>query len=414
MLSRPQLIELIQRNSLYQTELRSSSLSEVIETMRGAIAIEPVTADIQATNGGRRSTIAFGMSFFYSDPVKAQAVAQALTEQVLQIDASKTAAQAVNTVEFLTDQETDLQTQISQLEGALGQIKAENGLALSAGNLGGLYSGGGGIEGQIAALQASNAQLVAQRDITRSSADRDPVITQAEQALAAAQASYSDKHPDVILAKQRLAEAKELAKSNQTRIPLNALEAQLASNNRQIALLQSARSTEASRSATIMNAQMRAPLVIQQVNQMQQRLDGLNAQYQRVQNQLMTAKAGKKAEDEQQGERLSLIDPPQVPDEPTSPNRPVIISTITAAGIALGLGLILFIELLMKPIRDAGAVIAATGEAPLVVIPTIMTKGERKKTGFKSLWPFGGGDNDDDEDDDDDDDAVKVRAKGKK
>lgn len=414
-LSRPQLIELIQRNSLYQTELRSSSLSEVIETMRGAIAIEPVTADIQATNGGRRSTIAFGMSFFYSDPVKAQAVAQALTEQVLQIDASKTAAQAVNTVEFLTDQETDLQTQISQLEGSLAQIKAQNGLALSAGNLGGLMGGGGGgIEGQIAALQASNAQLVAQRDITRSSADRDPVITQAEQVLAAAQASYSDKHPDVILAKQRLAEAKELAKSNQTRIPLNALEAQLASNNRQIALLQSARSSEASRSATIMNAQMRAPLVIQQVNQMQQRLDGLNVQYQRVQNQLMTAKAGKKAEDEQQGERLSLIDPPQVPDEPTSPNRPVIISTITGAGIALGLGLILFIELLMKPIRDAGAVVAATGEAPLVVIPTIMTKGERKKAGFKSLWPFGGGDNDDDEDDDDDDDAVKVRAKGKK
>ncbi|MBT2188951.1 GumC family protein [Sphingobium nicotianae] len=407
-LSRPQLIELIQRNSLYQTELRSSSLSEVIEKMRGSIAIEPVTADIQSTSSGRRSTIAFGMSFFYSDPIKAQAVAQALTEQVLQIDASKSAAQAVNTVEFLTDQATDLQTQISQLESALAQVKAQNGLALSPSL--GMYAGGssGGIDGQIAALQAANAQLIAQRDMTKNGADRDPVVAQAEQALAAAQAAYSDKHPDVILAKQRLAEAKELAKSNVTRVPMNALDAQLASNNKQIAILQAAKGSETSRSQTIMNAQMRAPLVQQQVSQLQERLDGLNAQYQRVQNQLLSAKAGKKAEDEQQGERLSVIDPPVIPDEPVSPNRPMIITMITGAGIGLGLAVILFIELLMKPIRDAGAIVAATGEAPLVVIPTILTKGERQKKGLKSLWPFGGGDDDDDEDDDE---PVRARVK---
>ena len=37
-----------------------------------------------------------------------------------------------------------------------------------------------------------------------------------------------------------------------------------------------------------------------------------------------------------------------------------------------------------------------------MVIPTIVSKGERQRTGFKSLWSFGGDDDDDDEDDEDD------------
>lgn len=410
-LSRPQLIQLIERNGLYQNELRTESLSQVIETMRSSIAVEPVAADLQANNNNR-ATIAFGMSFYYSDPVKAQAVAQALTEQVLQLDATTTATQAVNTVEFLTDQQTDLQTQITGLERQLIDVKARNGLALASGA--GMMGGNpAGIDGQIAALQASNAQLQAQRDLNRTAAERDPVIASAEANLATAQANYSDKHPDVVLAKQRLAEARELAKTYSARIPNSPIDVQIASNNKQISMLQSLRASESGRNAAIMSAQMRAPLVQQEVAGLQEKLDGLNVQYQRISNQLMNARAGKKAEDEQQGERLSLIEAATVPDEPISPNRPFIIAGITAAGIGFGLALILLIEIVMKPIRDASAVAAATGEAPLVVIPTIVGPGDRKKKGLRALWPFGGGDDDDDDDEEEDEDDRRAVTKRK-
>ncbi len=405
-LSRPQLIELIQRNGLYQTELRNSSLSEVIKTMREAIVIDPVTAEIQASGGDRRSTIAFSMSFDYSDPIKAQAVAQALTEQVLQLDATTNSAQATNTVQFLTDQQSELQGQISQLDQNIADIKARNGLSLATGGSIGMGMMGGstmGIDSRIASLQAANAQLQAQREITQSAADRDPVLADAEQALATAQARYAEKHPDVVLAKQRLAQARELAKTNQSRIPTSAIASEIASNNREIARLESARASEEGRSSAILNAQMRAPLVQQEISQLQERLDGLNAQYQRVSDQLMNARAGKRAEDDQQGERLSVIDPPAVPDEPYSPNRPMIIFLITAAGIGFGLGLILLLEIVNKPIRDTTSVALATGEAPLVVIPTIMGAGERRSTGLLKLWPFGRGKAGSDKDDDDDD-----------
>ena len=403
-LSRPQLIELIQRNGLYQTELRNSSLSEVIKTMRDSIVIDPVTAEIQASGGDRRSTIAFSMSFDYSDPVKAQAVAQALTEQVLQLDATTNSAQATSTVQFLTDQQAELQGQVGQLEQNIAEIKARNGLSLATGGSMGIGMMGGatmGIDSRIASLRAANSQLQAQREITQSAAERDPVLADAEQALATAQARYAEKHPDVVLAKQRLAQARELAKTNQSRIPTSAIMSEIASNNREIARLESARASEEGRSSAILNAQMRAPLVQQEIAQLQERLDGLNAQYQRVSDQLMNARAGKRAEDEQQGERLSVIDPPVVPDEPHSPNRPMIIFLITGAGIGLGLGLILLLELINKPIRDTASVALATGEAPLVVIPTIMGAGERRNQGLAKLWPFGRGKGDDDKDDDD-------------
>lgn len=403
-LSRPQLIELIQRNGLYQTELRTSSLSEVIQKMRESIVIDPVTAEIQASNGGQRSTIAFSMSFDYSEPVKAQAVAQALTEQVLQIDATTNSAQATNTVQFLTDQQSELQGQVGQLEKTIAEIKARNGLSLATGgsvSMGMMGAGTMGIDSRIASLRAANSQLQAQREITQTAADRDPVLADAEQALATAQARYSEKHPDVVLAKQRLAQARELAKTNQTRIPTSAIVSEIASNNREIARMESERSSEEGRSSAILSAQMRAPLVQQEIAQLQERLDGLNGQYQRISDQLMNARAGKRAEDEQQGERLSVIDPPVVPDEPYSPNRPMIIFLITAAGIGFGLGLILLLELINKPIRDTASVALATGEAPLVVIPTIMGEGERRRKGLGSLWPFGKGKADDDKDDDD-------------
>ncbi len=399
-LSRPQLIELIQRNDLYSSELQSKSLSEVIEKMRESIAIEPVTAEIQQAGAGGKSTIAFALSYLYSDPIKTQAVAQALTEQVLQIDAAKSAETAANTVQFLTDQSSGLELQIKQLETQISTIKAQNGIVLASGSMSMMGMSGGSADAQIAMLQQANAQLNAQRDMTKTSAERDPIVAQAEAALAAAQATYSDTHPDVIIAKQRLAEAKNLAKTTASRLPVNTIDSQIASNNRQIALLQAARAQENARVSTAINAQARAPAVMEQIAQLQSKLDGLNAQYQAVSGRLLAARAGKKAEDEQQAERLSVIDPPVIPEEPKWPNRPLLIAGGLAAGLALGLMLAALLELIYRPIRDVRAVEAATGETPLVVIPTISPT-DAPRQGLLARLGFGRKGDDDDDDDED-------------
>lgn len=370
-LSRPGLIEVIQQNGLYADERSKKPLSEIIEKMRDAAVITPMSAEIQQKSGGRNSTIAFSMSFDYSDPIKAQAVAQHLTDQVLMLDSTRSAEQAANAVQFLTDQAGGLQSQIAALEAKISDIKARNGATLSSAGVT-MLGGSGGYDAQIAALQRDNAMLSMQRA-------RDPVVSAAEMQLAAARAIYSDSHPDVIAAKQRLAEAREMAARN-TQGPNDTTSSQIAFNNSQIAALQAARSQDSARLSAALGAQAKAPLIVEQISQLQSRLEGLNTQYQGVANRLMTAQANVKAESEQKGERLTVIDPPVVPDEPVSPNRPKLIGAGFGVGLAIGLILVLGLELILKPVRGVETVRAVAGELPLVVIPTIKYEKKRKWT----------------------------------
>jgi succinoglycan biosynthesis transport protein ExoP len=384
-LSRPRLIELIQKHRLYADERSKKSLSDIIEEMRSATRIEAVSAEVQRLVGGRSSTIAFSLSFDYKSAVEAQAVAQDMTEQVLLLDATKNSEQAESTVRFLGDQATALQTQISEVESRIEVIKAQNGLALS--NPGMMAMGGpnGGFDVQIIALQRDNALLKAQREAQQTAAQRDPIVASAEAELAAAQARYSDGHPDIAIAKRRLAEAQRLAANNQAKRPADTIDQQIAANNAQIQALQTMRGQELARLSSAQSAMAQAPLIEQQIAQEQQRLDQLTAQYETVSSRLMQAQGSAKAESEQKGERLSVIDPPVVPEDPTSPNRPLLIAGGLIGGLGLGLFLALAAELVWRPIRDMDDIRSVTGAMPMVSIPTIHVEQEKEASRFAAF-----------------------------
>lgn len=387
-LSRPRLIELIQKHRLYTDERSSKSLSEIIEKMRSSTTIETVSAELQRATAGRSSTIAFALSFDYKSAPQAQAVAQDMTEQVLLIDATKSSEQATNTVQFLTDQATALQSQMAALESSIESIKAQNGFALSSPGMMVMGGSSGSYDAQIIALQRDNALLAAQREARKSSAERDPLVAGAEAELAAAQARYSDGHPDIGIARRRLAEARRLAAANLAKMPSDTVDQQIASNNAQIAALQSVKAQEIGRLSAAQSAQARAPLVQEQIAQQQQKLDGLNTQYESVSTRLLAAQASAKAESEQKGERLSVIDPPVVPEDPNSPNRPLLIAGGLVFGLGFGLFLILLVELYYRPIRDMLDIRAVTGEMPLVSIPTIDPQSSTPKTRWQRLLAF--------------------------
>ncbi|QTD56250.1 GumC family protein [Parasphingorhabdus cellanae] len=384
-LSRPGLIELINKYELYTSDRGSDPLSEIVENMRESVEIVPMTAEVQRVGNGQSATIAFALGYEYSDPVKAQSVAQDLTEQILQLDSTVNSEQASSTEEFLMDQAAGLDAQIQTLESQIATIKAQNGDVL--GNSGMMFGGGGGgYDVQIAALQRENSQLVSQREDALKSSNRDPVVASAEQQLANAKAIYSDNHPDVVIAQQRLAEAKALAEQNIAKLPVDTINQQIAFNNTQIATLRAAKARENSRISASLNAQSRAPIVLQQIEQLQQRLNGLNEQYQGVSNRLLAAQAGVKAENEQMGERLSVIDPPVIPDKPASPDWLLLSGGGLGAGLALGFLLVFGTELFLQPIRDPKTISNAMGVAPMVVIPTIKEINEEESG--RSFWPF--------------------------
>lgn len=384
-LSRPQLIELIQKHRLYADERASVSLSDVIDEMREATSIEPVSARLQRSNGNRSSTIAFSLSFDYKTASQAQAVAQDMTEQVLLLDVTKSSEQAESTVQFLTDQAVSLRTQIAEVEQLIEGIKAQNGLALSNPGLMAMSGSSGNSDIQIIALQRDNSLLRAQRAARQSSAERDPIVAAAESELAAAQARYSDDHPDIVIAKRRLREAQRLAESNLAKQPADTIDQQIAANNAQIEALQSMKAQELGRLAAAQNAMAKAPLIEQQIAQEQQKLSLLNEQYQTVSTRLMQAQGSARAENEQKGERLSVIDPPVVASDPISPNKPMLIAGGLLAGLGAGLFLALAAELFFRPIRDVADIFSVTGAMPLVSVPTINPPRESLLTRVKSF-----------------------------
>jgi succinoglycan biosynthesis transport protein ExoP len=385
-LSRPGLIELIQNNDLYRGQRGKQSLSAIIEKMRGDTAITPVTADIDkfASRRGESGTIAFSVSFTYADPVKAQAVTQQFTEKLLKLDSTQLSAQADATVTFLRDQASQIQTQISELEGQIEGIKAKNGLALS--RIGGFIPSTSGYDVQIAQLQRENTEL--QGRLNSNSTNADDRVSTAEAALAAAQSLFSDNHPDVIAAKQKLIEARAAAKTSVAPRNNPAITAQIAANQKTIATLTAAKGADMSRASAAVSAQAGAPLVEESIRQLEAKANGLRENYQRISGNLLAAEAAQKMDAEQRGERLVLVDPPTLPDEPNSPNRGLLIVGGFAIGIALGLGLALLIELFQRPIRGSQALQSLLGVGPLVVIPTLKPKrpGKQKKRKGWSLF----------------------------
>ncbi len=383
--SRPNLIALIERHRLYGEARESQPLSQIIQTMRDSISLEPTSVEVPGNSSNER-TIAFRLGYEYSEARATQAVTQDLMDRILELDASGNVEQATNTVDFLTDQSVELERQISTIQNQISTISARNGSALAS--VGGSVIGNrGGYDAQIAGLQRENSMLVAQKSQLSSADERDPNVAAAEARLAAARAVYAETHPDVVLAKNQLAEAKVLARQTVRRLPTESLDRQIEFNNRQIAALQAARANEEAQINARLSVQSRVPLVQQEIANLQQDLSGLNNRYQDVQNRLTAARAGVKAEDEQVAERLAVVEPPIVPDEPIWPDRLMILAICIGGGLALGIALALAIELFRRPIRDPESLAAATGENPLGVVPILSARSTLDTPGWRRFIP---------------------------
>lgn len=387
-LSRPDLVELIQANDLYGFSRHAEPLSTLVERMRKATDISAVNADIRSAPSGNAGSVAFSLTFDYPTAGPAQLVAQTFVDRLLKLDATQTQADAQGNVNFLSDQEADLQGQVTQIEGRMKQVAGANGAALSSAGAT-MMTGGMGIDyaGQIAALQRENSQLSAQ---VTTAVDRDPNVVAAEQSLTAAQATYSDSHPDVQIARKRLEIARAAASGLSNRNVSTAVRQQIATNNAAISQLNQQRSSEQSRAATMAAAQARGPAALQEVQQLQAKADMLRSNLARISTSLLNARSLSKLTDEQRGDRLTLIEPPVTPDHPTSPNRPLLIIGGILGGLAAGLALVFLVELIQRPIRSAAQLTQVLGQPPLAVVPVLNARTGRLARLFQRR-PFSSG-----------------------
>ncbi len=122
----------------------------------------------------------------------------------------------------------------------------------------------------------------------------------------------------------------------------------------------------------------RGPAIMERAAQLESQANALREQYKTVAGNLMKAQGGARLANEQRAERLSLVEPPNLPDQPQWPNRPLMMAGGAAAGLGLGFLLALLIELLNRPMRSP-AQVQSMGLPVLGVVPILQTSQRKKR-----------------------------------
>jgi len=122
----------------------------------------------------------------------------------------------------------------------------------------------------------------------------------------------------------------------------------------------------------------KAPLVEKDYRDMVQELDNTNLRYREVSAREMEAEISQHLELERKGERFTLIDPPQEPLEPISPNRPAILLLGFILAIGVGIAAVAGSEAIDSYIYNENVVAEILGVAPLVSIPYLENEQEHQ------------------------------------
>ena len=121
---------------------------------------------------------------------------------------------------------------------------------------------------------------------------------------------------------------------------------------------------------------LRTPEVAIELEELEREAQVIQSQFNLAEDRLSKAQIGDRIETRSRGQRLSVIEQPSVPTEPTKPDRIKLAGAGTAFGIFVGLGLIALFELLNTSARRPEDIINRLGVTPLTTVPYIPTRGE--------------------------------------
>ncbi len=214
-----------------------------------------------------------------------------------------------------------------------------------------------------------------------SSMEQAKELSQSRTELASAREKYSEDHPDVIrlsktvtaleeALKQRPATPENtVAKEKPENPAYITLQAQLESVKSEMQVLTAQRATLKEKLANYEKRVSQSPEVERAYLVLRRDYDSSVRRYQEYKAKQMEAEVGQELEKERKGERFSLIDPPQLPEEPIKPNRSLILFLGFVLSLGGGLGYTVIAESMDTSVRSARGLTGLLSAPPLSVIP---------------------------------------------
>ncbi len=422
-LSRTRLEQIVREFDLYPEERKTQLMEDVIERMR--------TQDIgvQTVGAGERQGSApmFRISYSGRDPRTVMRVTERLGSLFIEESLRNRSALAEGTNQFLESELQEARNRLIEQEKRLEAYRQQHAGELPS-QLSSNMQAIQNIQMQLQAL----AQSITQDKDRRQMVDRliaeaealppiagptpataqsgapevDPSVPAAQQLegaraqLRALELRLKPTHPDLARVKRLIARLEEKAEAEALQQPLSQdVAGPLAANPQERQRQARLRDLSAERDALprriaakeAQEAKLRESLASYQtriaaIPARETELVELTRDYEtlrQIYTGLLTkneqARASASVERQQIGEQFRQLEPARLPERPISPNRPQIYTMGALGGLALGLGLALFLEYRDRTLRTEADLVGAFSLPVLALVPTMGVKPRKRR-----------------------------------
>jgi len=408
-LSATRLQTVIDSFNLYSEEKEKLAREEIISRMRKDIGVSLVS-DFGAGQGLE----AFKISYSGKDPRTVAEVTNELASLFIEENLKAREQQATGTSDFLENQLEETKKELEEQEAKLRDFKLKH-----IGEMPDQQTATLGIYGQLQSQLRSEEEALGRAEQQRSylqslmAQSAAPVVdldppnrasstpsSSLEAKLSALLSRYGENYPDVQRLKDEIAKSKaqvaaqpapepdSTPTSTSTPVVNPILKSQLSAVDAEIAK-HKAEQERLTQLVSGYRAKLEAvPLREQEVADLERDYDISKEHYGQLLDKKLSADTAAQLEVRQKGEKFTILDPAQVAEKPSSPNRMLIDVAGVLVGLALGLSSTFVMDFFGMSITSVAQLNSAADIPVLGVVPIIRTPFDRQR---RKRWILAGG-----------------------
>lgn len=332
LMTRGSLLEVIATHGLF-ADLPALTDSEKVDLLRQSVSIVGVAAAREGfTDDGSISVVT--VTALLPNPVQAQQVARDLAGRTIRLSREARIEQSRETLEFLTQQENEIATAITEMGAQIAEYRRTHDLALP-----------GSVETSRDTMLAIERALL---DLAQQKVRLEREIADIDERLRAATAARReddlrkridtlDDQRDMLLRRRD-----EVAKSLET-----------------------------------------TPQIEQELGAFERQMSQLQDQFEIISARRAEAEIGFRLESRAHGEHLTVIEPASVADYPSTPSRKRTVILGTVMGLLAGFGLAFLLDYRNPVIRTAAQLQRETGHRAFASVPHLDV---RRKSASRGGW----------------------------
>jgi uncharacterized protein involved in exopolysaccharide biosynthesis len=374
----------------------SMSPSEVVEAMRVSTVFSQ--ARLGGNNRGQGGALAFSISFAAASPQVAARVTNEFVTRILERNVKLRTSRAAGTSAFFEQQVARLEAELTKLELDIVNFKRENAASLPE-TLNYRRDRMGLLSQTLQLREREKSNLVDQQEILLEAqanpgklpeeelSPEELNLVQLKRVRVMRRAILSESHPEIRSIDSRIKAleavlAETVVDPEETAAGAIARDAiaspigrELVATGKRIEGLDVEIADLSREIDALAKTISETPNVEMALRTLDRDYEGMKSEFQTARNKLASAATGEELELKQQAERFDVVEQATVPEQPISPNRPMIMMAGAVGGVGMGLALIILMELTNKAVRRPSE-FGRIDIVPIAIIPFVFTTGE--------------------------------------